>query len=371
MKASGDRTSGTNSYFPAVAAAELGTQRRRSPCVGLIDRLSALRGRCVTARSIVAAEAHAGLASSTLAGSGSCYARVDVACNWFRHALPKCRRAAATSTWCAAGGMRRALCRARHAPGLWSRYRSKARRRAPLFSHLEGSLGARSSTRVRAQSALAEWPNRTVRANGMGARALSANGAAGAGSMSGADDGPARRIRLYLAHLGQPPPPDHEEPAVLRSRRARDRQPTVIALKEDVSLAIRRARRLFPAEEEQSLIADWCADDLPITNIVPRELDSMNQFARERRALGDIPAIRRGRVMWPAYRPTRRSWRGEGPGRGDGRETNAPFNRNLVFFPFLARALAVGPQPRLQRAGCPVTSTSRPKAFCGSARKHP
>jgi len=273
----------TNSYFPAVAAAELGFFHKEG--LDVTVELIAPAGRTYEALrdgavDFVAAEAHAGLAAFPgwkgmkllCALSQGMYwflvMRADIAGTRGDVSVVKGRRIAA-APWVELG-LRRLLREAGIDP-------EHDLRIAPL----EGSLGAKVNIGVTVAQALADGRIDGFWANGMGAELAVRRGAGKVVLDVRRGDGPPAAFGYTLPTLAAADRLVEAEPAVAAAA-VRAIRATLAALKADPALATEAARRVFPADET-ALIAELVRRDLPYYDpaLSAAMIDSMNQFARD------------------------------------------------------------------------------------------
>lgn len=274
----------TNSYFPAVAAAELGFFRREGLDVDV--ELIAPAGRTYEALrdgavDFVAAEAHAGLAAFPgwrgmkllCALSQGMYwflvMRSDIAGERGDLSVVRGRRIAA-APWVELG-LRRLLLEAGIDP----------ERDGVRIAPLEGSLGPKVNIGVTAAQALADGRIDGFWANGMGAELAVRRGAGKVVLDVRRGDGPPAAFGYTLPTLAAADRLIDAEPEAAAAA-VRAITATLTALKNDVSLAAEAAQRIFPPEEK-SLIAELVRRDLPYYDpaLSIATIASMNQFARD------------------------------------------------------------------------------------------
>jgi NitT/TauT family transport system substrate-binding protein len=274
----------TNSYFPAVAAAELGYFQREG--LEVTVELIAPAGRTYEALrdgavDFVAAEAHAGLAVFPAWRDMKLLCALSQGMYWFlvmrsdivgaRGDLDVVRGRRIAAAPFVELGLRRLLLEAGIDP----------KRDDVRIAPLEGSLGAKVNIGVTVATALAEGRIDGFWANGMGAELAVRHGAGRVVLDVRRGDGPPAAFGYTLPTLATTDRLINEEPKAAAAA-VRAIAATLIALKEDVSLATVAARRIFPPEE-QSLIAELVRRDLPYYDISlsAASIDSMNQFARD------------------------------------------------------------------------------------------
>jgi NitT/TauT family transport system substrate-binding protein len=281
----------TNSYFPALAAAELGFFEREGLTVTMelvapADRTyAALRDGAV---DFVAAEAHAGLAvfpgwrgmKLLCALSQGMYwflvMRSDIAGERGDLKVVRGRRIAAAPF--VELGLRRLLREAGIDP-----------ERDVRIAPLEGSLGPKVNIGITAAQALAEGRIDGFWANGMGAELAIRRGVGKVVLDVRRGDGPKAAFAYTLPTLAAADQLIDTAPDVVAAA-VRAISATLDALKHDPSLAAQAARRIFPVEE-QSLITELVRRDLPFydPSLSVATIDSLNQFARDVGLLGAQP----------------------------------------------------------------------------------
>jgi NitT/TauT family transport system substrate-binding protein len=273
----------TNSYFPAVAASELGYFRREGLDVTIeliapADRTyEALRDGAV---DFVAAEAHAGLAifpswrgmKLLCALSQGMYwllvMRSDIA--GVRGDLSVvCGRRIAAAPFVELG-LRRLLREAGIDPV-----------RDVHIAPLEGSLGPKVSIGVTVAQALADGRIDGFWANAMGAELAVRRGVGKVVLDVRRGDGPQAAFGYTLPTLAATNQLVDAEPETAAAA-VRAIAATLSALKDNPSRATEAARQIFPAEE-RSLIAELVRRDLPYydASLSVAAFNSMNQFARD------------------------------------------------------------------------------------------
>lgn len=283
----------TNSYFPVVAAAELGFFRKEGLdiCVELI----APAGRTYEAlrdgeTDFVAAEAHAGLAAfpdwkgmkliSALSQGMYWFLvmRSDIAGERGDVSVVKGRHIAA-APWVELG-LRRLLIEAGIDP------EKDGVRIAPL----EGSLGPKVNIGVTVARALAEGRVDGFWANGMGAELAVMSGAGKIVLDVRRGDGPKVCFDYTLPTLAASDRLIESNPGAVRGA-VRAIAATLKALRKDVSLATKAARNIFP-QQETDLIAELIRRDLPFYDpmISERTVTVMNQFCRDMGVLHSSPS---------------------------------------------------------------------------------
>jgi ABC-type nitrate/sulfonate/bicarbonate transport system substrate-binding protein len=282
----------TNSYFPAVAAAELGFFRREGLDVTI--ELIAPAGRTYEALrdgavDFVAAEAHAGLAAFpgwkgmklVCALSQGMYwflvMRADIAGERGDLSVVKGRRIAA-APWVELG-LRRLLREAGIDP-----------ERDVHIAPLEGSLGPKVNIGVTVAQALADGRIDGFWANGMGAELAVQRGAGKIVLDVRRGDGPPAAFGYTLPTLATTDRLIESDPKAAAAA-VRAITATLTALKNDPSLATNAAQRIFPAQET-SMIAELVRRDLPYYDpaLSVATIASMNQFARDMGILQGDPA---------------------------------------------------------------------------------
>lgn len=274
----------TNSYFPAVAAAELGFFRREG--LDVTVELIAPAGRTYEALrdgevDFVAAEAHAGLAAFPGWRGMKLLCALSQGMYWFlvmrsdiagaRGDLDVVRgRRIAAAPWVELG-LRRLLLEAGIDP----------ERDGVRIAPLEGSLGPKVNIGVTVAQALADRRIDGFWANGMGAELAVRRGAGKVVLDVRRGDGPPAAFGYTLPTLAAADRLIDAEPETAAAA-VRAIAATLAALKEDVSLATEAARRIFPPEET-SLIAELVRRDLPYYDpaLSAATIASMNQFARD------------------------------------------------------------------------------------------
>jgi NitT/TauT family transport system substrate-binding protein len=273
----------TNSYFPALAAAELGFFERQGLAVTLeliapADRTyAALRDGTV---DFVAAEAHAGLAvfpswrgmKLLCALSQGMYwflvMRSDIAGERGDLEVVRGRRIAAAPL--VELGLRRLLRQVGIDP-----------ERDVRIAPLAGSLGPKVNIGVTAAQALADGRIDGFWANGMGAELAVRRGAGKVILDVRRGDGPKPAFAYTLPTLAASDRLLRTAPEAATAA-VRAISATLDALRHDPSLAARAAERIFPAEE-QSLITELVRRDLPFydSSLSMSTIDCLNQFARD------------------------------------------------------------------------------------------
>jgi NitT/TauT family transport system substrate-binding protein len=273
----------TNSYFPAVAASELGYFKQEGldikvELIAPADRTyEALRDGAV---DLVAAEAHAGLAifpgwrgmKLLCALSQGMYwllvMRSDIAGVRGDLSVVRGRRIAAAPF--VELGLRRLLREAGIDPV-----------RDVHIAPLEGSLGPKVNIGITVAQALADGRIDGFWANAMGAELAVRRGVGKVVLDVRRGDGPRAAFGYTLPTLAATDRLVDREPetatAVVRAIAA-----TLSALKDNPSRATEAARQIFPPEE-RSLIAELVRRDLPYydPSLSVSTIDSMNQFARD------------------------------------------------------------------------------------------
>ena len=282
----------TNSYFPAVAAAELGYFRREG--LDIEVELIAPAGRTYEALrdgavDFVAAEAHAGLAAFPGWRGMKLLCALSQGMYWFlviradiagaRGDLDVVRgRRIAAAPWVELG-LRRLLAEAGIDP----------ERDGVRIAPLEGSLGPKVNIGVTVAQALADGVIDGFWANGMGAELAVRRGAGKVVLDVRRGDGPPAAFGYTLPTLAAADRLIETEPEAAAAA-VRAIAATLNALKDDASLATEAARRIFPPEE-QSLIAELVRRDLPYydPSLSVATIDSLNQFARDVGVLEGYP----------------------------------------------------------------------------------
>ena len=283
----------TNSYFPAVAAAELGFFKKEGLDVTI--ELVAPAGRTYEAlrdgeADFVVAEAHAGLAAFPdwkgmkllCALSQGMYwflvMRADLAGERGDVSVVRGRRIAA-APWVELG-LRRLLIEAGIDP------EKDDVRIAPL----EGSLGPKVNIGVTVARALAEGKVDGFWANGMGAELAVRSGAGKIVLDVRRGDGPAVCFDYTLPTLAASDRLIEKNPDAAR-RAVRATAETLRVLRADVSLATKAALNVFPKQEAE-LIAELIRRDLPFYDpiISEKTVTVMNQFCRDMGVLQATPS---------------------------------------------------------------------------------
>lgn len=282
----------SNSYFPAVAAVELGLFQREGldVTVELIAPADAaykvLRDGGV---DFVAAEAHAALAvfpqwrgvKLLCALSQGMYwllvMRSDLAGRRGDLSVVRGRRIAA-APWVELG-LKRLLREA----GI------DVVRDQVQIAPLQETLERNSNTGVLAAQALMDGRIDGFWANGMGAELAVRCGAGQVVLDVRRGDGPPAAFGYTLPTFAAADRLVARRPDIIGAAR-RAIGATLEALKTDFSLATEVGKRLFPAEES-SLIAELVQRDLPYydTSLSPKTIASLNQFAREMKILDGDP----------------------------------------------------------------------------------
>ncbi|ARP98502.1 ABC transporter substrate-binding protein [Pseudorhodoplanes sinuspersici] len=283
----------TNSYFPVVAAAELGFFKQEGLDISV--ELIAPAGRTYEAlrdgeADFVAAEAHAGLAAFPdwkgmkliCALSQGMYwflvMRSDIAGKRGDVSVVRGRRIAA-APWVELG-LRRLLTEAGIDP------EKDGVRIAPL----EGSLGPKVNIGVTAARALAEGRIDGFWANGMGAELAVMSGAGKIVLDVRRGDGPKVCFDYTLPTLATSDRLIESNPEAAHGA-VRAIAATLRALRDDVSLATQAARNVFPAQETE-LIAELIRRDLPYYDpmISEHTVAVMNQFCHDMGVLRGTPS---------------------------------------------------------------------------------
>lgn len=282
----------TNSYFPAVAAAELGFFEREG--LDVTVELIAPAGRTYEAlrdgaADFVAAEAHAGLAAFTgwkgmkllCALSQGMYwflvMRADIAGERGDLSVVKGRHIAA-APWVELG-LRRLLREAGIDP-----------ERDVRIAPLEGSLGPKVNIGVTVAQALADGRIDGFWANGMGAELAVQRGAGKIVLDVRRGDGPPAAFGYTLPTLATTDRLIESNPQAAAAA-VRAIAATLTALKGDPSLATQAAQRVFPPQEI-ALIAELVRRDLPYYDptLSVATIASLNQFARDMGILEGDPS---------------------------------------------------------------------------------
>jgi ABC-type nitrate/sulfonate/bicarbonate transport system substrate-binding protein len=273
----------TNSYFPAVAAAELGFFRAEGLDIQI--ELIAPTGRTYEAlrngdADFVVAEAHAALSAFPewqgmkllCALSQGMYwflvMRADIAGDRGDLSVVRGRRIAA-APWVELG-LRRLLREVGIDP-----------ERDVHIAPLEGSLGPKVNIGVTAAKALAERRIDGFWANGMGAELAVANGAGKIVLDVRRGDGPKAAFGYTLPSLAASDKLIAEYPQAAAGA-VRAIVATLKALRKDPALATEVGKKVFPSAEAD-LIAELVRRDLPYydTRLAPEFIRSMNSFARD------------------------------------------------------------------------------------------
>jgi NitT/TauT family transport system substrate-binding protein len=273
----------TNSYFPAVAAAELGYFAREG--LNITVELIAPADRTYQALhdgtvDFVAAEAHAGLAifpdwqgmKLLCALSQGMYwllvMRADIAGKRGDLDVVRGRRIAAAPY--VELGLRQLLREAGIDPN-----------RDVQIAPLEGSLGPKVNIGITAAQALSEGRIDGFWANAMGAELAVRRGAGKVILDVRRGDGPPAAFGYTLPTLAATDRLIRSQPETAAAA-VRAIAATLAALKHDTSLATKAAQRLFPPEE-CSLIAELVRRDLPYydASLSVPTINSLNQFARD------------------------------------------------------------------------------------------
>ena len=283
----------TNSYFPAVAAAELGFFKRNG--LDIEVELVAPAGRTYEAlrdgtADFVVAEAHAGLAAFAEWRGMKLLCALSQGMYWFlvmRAELAGARgdlsvvrgRRIAAAPWVEMG-LRRLLIEAGIDP-----VRDEVR-----IAPLEGSLGPKVNIGVTVARALEEGRIDGFWANGMGAE-LAVRGGFGKIVLDvRRGDGPAAAFDYTLPTLATSDALIARSPETAAAA-ARAIAQTLVALRADPSLATKAARSVFPPQETE-LIAELVRRDLPYYDpaLAPKMVANMNQFCRDMGVLSGHPA---------------------------------------------------------------------------------
>jgi NitT/TauT family transport system substrate-binding protein len=283
----------TNSYFPAVAAAELGFFNREGldvqvELIAPADRTyEALRDGMA---DFVAAEAHAGLAAFPEWRGMKLLCALSQGMYWFlvmRSDIAGARgdldcvrgRRIAAAPWVELG-LRRLLRAAGIDP-----------ERDVRIAPLEGSLGPKVNIGVTVAQALADGRIDGFWANGMGAELAVQSGAGKIVLDVRRGDGPPAAFGYTLPTLAAADRLVQGNPEAAAAA-VRAIAATLQALKNDPSLASTAAARFFPPQET-ALIADLVRRDLPYYDprLSPATIASMNTFARDVGILRGDPAF--------------------------------------------------------------------------------
>lgn len=273
----------TNSYFPAVAAAELGFFRAEGLDIQI--ELIAPTGRTYEAlrngdADFVVAEAHAALSAFPewqgmkllCALSQGMYwflvMRADIAGDRGDLSVVRGRRIAA-APWVELG-LRRLLREVGIDP-----------ERDVHIAPLEGSLGPKVNIGITAAKALAERRIDGFWANGMGAELAVANGAGKIVLDVRRGEGPKAAFGYTLPSLAASDRLIAEYPQAAAGA-VRAIVATLKALRKDPALATEVGKKVFPTAEAD-LIAELVRRDLPYyyARLAPEFIRSMNSFARD------------------------------------------------------------------------------------------
>lgn len=283
----------TNSYFPVVAAAELGFFKKEG--LDIEVELIAPAGRTYEALrdgevDFVAAEAHAGLAAFPEWKGMKLICALSQGMYWFlvmRAEMARERgdvsvvkgRKIAAAPWVELG-LRRLLIET----GI------DLAKDDVRIAPLEGSLGSKVNIGVTVARALAEGRVDGFWANGMGAELAVMSGAGKIVLDVRRGDGPKVCFDYTLPTLAASDRLIESNPDAAR-RVVRAIAATLQALQKDVSLATKAARNVFPVQETE-LIAELIRRDLPFydTTISERTVTVMNQFCRDMGVLRSMPA---------------------------------------------------------------------------------
>src|ERR1700742_1124202 len=274
----------SNSYFPAVAAAELGFFKREG--LDVTVELIAPVGRTYEAMrdgevEFVAAGAHAGLAAFPGWRGMKLVCALSQGMYWFLVMRPDI--AGERGDLSVVRGKRIAA-----APGVdlgLKRLLQEAgidiERDKVSIAPLQKSLERKSNTGVVAAQALKDGTIDGFWANGMGAELAVRRGAGKVVLDVRRGDGPKRAFGYTLPVLAVATRVLQQNPEVADAAR-RAITNTLTALKEDVSLATKVGEKLFPSEEA-SLIAELVRRDLPYYDpaLSPATIAGLNQFARD------------------------------------------------------------------------------------------
>ncbi len=282
----------TNSYFPAVAAAELGFFRREGldvtvELIAPADKTyEALRDG---AADFVAAEAHAGLAAFADWRGMKLLCALSQGMYWFlvMHAdiagergdlsVVRGRRIAA-APWVELG-LRRLLREAGIDP-----------ERDVRIAPLEGSLGPKVNIGITVAKALADRRIDGFWANGMGAEIAVRSGAGKVVLDVRRGDGPKACFGYTLPSLAATDRLIAQSPGAAAAA-VRAIVATLTALKTDPSRAAEVGRRVFPSTEA-AMIEELVRRDLPYYDAAITEgfAATMNQFARDMGVLNGYPS---------------------------------------------------------------------------------
>lgn len=283
----------TNSYFPVVAAAELGFFKKEG--LDIEVELIAPAGRTYEALrdgevDFVAAEAHAGLAAFPEWKGMKLICALSQGMYWFlvmRAEMARERgdvsvvkgRKIAAAPWVELG-LRRLLIET----GI------DLAKDDVRIAPLEGSLGSKVNIGVTVARALAEGRVDGFWANGMGAELSVMSGAGKIVLDVRRGDGPKVCFDYTLPTLAASDRLIESNPDAARGI-VRAIAATLQALQKDVSLATKAARNVFPVQETE-LIAELIRRDLPFydTAISERTVTVMNQFCRDMGVLRGMPA---------------------------------------------------------------------------------
>ncbi|HEY6830897.1 MAG TPA: ABC transporter substrate-binding protein [Pseudolabrys sp.] len=274
----------SNSYFPAVAAAELGFFKREG--LDVTVELIAPAGRTYEAMrdgevEFVAAEAHAGLAAFPGWRGMKFVCALSQGMYWFlvmRPDLAGARgdlsvvrgRRIAAAPWVDLG-----LKRLLQAAGI------DIERDKVTIAPLQKSLERKSNTGVIAAQALKDGTIDGFWANGMGAELAVRRGAGTIVLDVRRGDGPPAAFGYTLPTLAVADRVLQKDPEVAGAAQ-RAIANTLTALKEDISLATKVGEKIFPSEEA-SLIAELVRRDLPYYDpaLSHASIASLNQFGRD------------------------------------------------------------------------------------------
>ena len=274
----------SNSYFPAVAAAELGFFKREG--LDVTVELIAPVGRSYEAMrdgevEFVAAGAHAGLAAFPGWRGMKLVCALSQGMYWFLVMHPDI--AGERGDLSVVRGKRIAA-----APGVDLGLKQLLKeggidieRDKVSIAPLQKSLERKSNTGVVAAQALKDRTIDGFWANGMGAELAVRRGAGKVVLDVRRGDGPPRAFGYTLPTLAVASRVLQQNPEVAGAAR-RAITNTLNALKEDVSLATKAGEKLFPSEEA-SLIAELVRRDLPYYDpaLSPATISSLNQFGRD------------------------------------------------------------------------------------------
>jgi ABC-type nitrate/sulfonate/bicarbonate transport system substrate-binding protein len=297
----------SNSYFPAVAAVELGFFKREG--LDVTVELIAPAGRTYEAMrdgevDFVAAEAHAGLAAFPGWRGMKLVCALSQGMYWFLVMRPDI--AGERGDLSVVRGKRIAA-----APwvelGLKQLLRDGGidiERDKVTIAPLKKSLERKSNTGVIAAKAIQDGEIDGFWANGMGAELAVRRGAGKVVLDVRRGDGPPRAFGYTLPTLAVADRVLKQNPDVAAAAR-RAITNTLNALKEDVSLATKVGEKIFQSEEA-SLIAELVRRDLPYYDpaLSPATIASLNQFGRDVEILLGYPSYR-DMVVTPELMPAK------------------------------------------------------------------